>query len=283
VNQTRTINAEDISKAVAEAVIKVNTVLPYDVRKALELSAESETSLTGKRCLNILLENAELAESQKLALCQDTGLVVVHIELGQEAVIKGGLLETAVNEGIRQGYAQGYFRKSIVGNPLKRKNTGDNTPAVVHIQLVEGDGLKLAILPKGAGSENMGRLTMLKPSQGIAGVKQFIIDTVKQAGGNPCPPIVVGVGVGGNMEKAAMLAKHALLREIGSINPDPDVAALEQELLQAVNNLGIGPQGLGGDVTALAVHIETYATHIACLPVAVNLSCHSTRRITVEL
>lgn len=266
----------------AEAVIKANTVLPLDVLQALRDSARIEQS-RGKRSLEILLENAELAKSSGLALCQDTGLVVVNIELGQEVVLTGGLLEDAVNEGIREGYARGYFRKSVVGNPLVRKNTGDNTPAVIHFNLVAGEGLKLSILPKGAGSENMGRLAMLKPSQGMEGVKQFIIETVKEAGGNPCPPIIVGVGVGGNMEKAALLAKHALLREVGSVNPDEVLAGLEQELLAEINDLGIGPQGLGGNVTALAVHIETYATHIACLPVAVNLGCHSTRRVTVEL
>lgn len=282
-NSTRSINVHDVTQAVAEAVIKANTVLPQDVLDALHQSIETEQSTTGKRCLEILLENAQLAESHSLALCQDTGLVVVNIELGQEVRLVGGLLQDAVNDGIRQGYARGYFRKSVVSNPLKRKNTGDNTPAVIHMQLVVGDGLKLTILPKGAGSENMGKLTMLKPSQGIEGVKQFIIQTVKEAGGNPCPPIIVGVGVGGNMEKVALLAKHALLREVGSLNPDPDLAAMEQELLSTINELGIGPQGLGGTVTALAVHIETYATHIACLPVAVNLGCHSTRRVTVEL
>lgn len=278
----RTINVNEVSQAVAEAVIKANTVLPLDVLQALRDSARIEQS-RGKRSLEILLENAELAKSSGLALCQDTGLVVVNIELGQEVVLTGGLLEDAVNEGIREGYARGYFRKSVVGNPLVRKNTGDNTPAVIHFNLVAGEGLKLSILPKGAGSENMGRLAMLKPSQGMEGVKQFIIETVKEAGGNPCPPIIVGVGVGGNMEKAALLAKHALLREVGSVNPDEVLAGLEQELLAEINDLGIGPQGLGGNVTALAVHIETYATHIACLPVAVNLGCHSTRRVTVEL
>lgn len=278
----RKINVNDVSKAVAEAVIKANTVLPADVLKALRESAETEQPM-GRRSLEILLENAKLAESTGLALCQDTGLAVVHVELGQEVMLTGGLLEGAVNEGIRQGYARGYFRKSVVGNPLIRKNTGDNTPAVIHVTLVAGDGFKLTILPKGAGSENMGRLAMLKPSQGIEGIKQFIIETVKEAGGNPCPPIIVGVGVGGNMEKAALLAKHALLREVGSVNQDEFLAELEEELLGAINNLGIGPQGLGGNVTALAVHIETFATHIACLPVAVNLGCHSTRRVTVEL
>lgn len=278
----RKINVNDISKAVEEAVIKANTILPCDVMKALKESAQREES-SPKHTLEILLENAQLAKATGLALCQDTGLVVVNIELGQDVILTGGLLEDAVNEGIRRGYTRGYFRKSVVADPFGRQNTGDNTPAVIHINLVAGDVFRLTLLPKGAGSENMGKLAMLKPSQGREGVKQFIINTVKEAGGNPCPPIIVGVGVGGNMEKAALLAKHALLREIGTVNPDPALAEMERELLADINNLGIGPQGLGGNVTALAVHIETYATHIACLPVAVNLGCHSTRRVTVEL
>ncbi|HEX3012061.1 MAG TPA: fumarate hydratase [Syntrophomonadaceae bacterium] len=277
----RSINVQDVGNAVAEAVIKANTILPQDVLDALKRSVGIEDA-AGRHCLEILLENARLAQAQNLALCQDTGLVVVDLELGQEVRLVGGLLEDAVNEGIRQGYTRGYFRKSVVESPFKRKNTGDNTPAIIHMQLTAGDRLKLSILPKGAGSENMGRLVMLKPSQGMAGVKEFVIETVQNAGGNPCPPIIVGVGVGGNMEKAAIMAKHALLREVGSVNADPDLAALEKELLTKINNLGIGPQGLGGKVTALAVHIETYATHIACLPVAVSLGCHSTRRIVLE-
>lgn len=279
----RQVDVHEISQAVAEAVIKVNTELPADVLDSLEKSSQREKSPTGKRFLEILLENAHLAREQGLALCQDTGLAVVQVELGQEVNLTGGLLDDAINQGIREGYTRGYFRKSVVGHPFKRENTGDNTPAIIHIELVAGDGLKLSILPKGAGSENMGRLAMLKPSQGMEGVKQFIIQTVQEAGGNPCPPVIVGVGVGGNMEKAAFLAKKALFREIGSSNPDPDMDALEKEILITINHLGIGPQGLGGEVTALAVHIETYPTHIACLPVAVNLGCHSTRRITLEL
>ena len=279
----RQINVEQIKKAVESAVIEANTNLPEDVRAALQTALTKETSASGSRCLQIILENAQIAEQDKMALCQDTGMVVAHIELGQEVHLVGGEIENAVNQGIRDGYRRGYLRKSVVSDPFTRINTGDNTPAVIHIHLMAGDGLRIVLLPKGAGSENMGQLAMLKPSAGREGVKEFILKVVREAEGNPCPPIIVGVGVGGNMEKAALLAKHALLREVGRPNAQPDLAALEEEMLQKVNDLRIGVQGLGGDTTALAVNIETYPTHIACLPVAVNLGCHSTRRITVDL
>ena len=279
----RQINVEQIKKAVESAVIEANTNLPEDVRAALQTALTKETSASGSRCLQIILENAQIAEQDKMALCQDTGMVVAHIELGQEVHLVGGEIENAVNQGIRDGYRRGYLRKSVVSDPFTRINTGDNTPAVIHIHLMAGDGLRIVLLPKGAGSENMGQLAMLKPSAGMEGVKEFILKVVREAEGNPCPPIIVGVGVGGNMEKAALLAKHALLREVGRPNAQPDLAALEEEMLQKVNDLRIGVQGLGGDTTALAVNIETYPTHIACLPVAVNLGCHSTRRITVDL
>jgi len=279
----RQINVEQIKKAVESAVIEANTNLPEDVRAALQTALTKETSASGSRCLQIILENAQIAEQDKMALCQDTGMVVAHIELGQEVHLVGGEIENAVNQGIRDGYRRGYLRKSVVSDPFTRINTGDNTPAVIHIHLMAGEGLRIVLLPKGAGSENMGQLAMLKPSAGMEGVKKFILKVVREAEGNPCPPIIVGVGVGGNMEKAALLAKHALLREVGRPNAQPDLAALEEEMLQKVNDLRIGVQGLGGDTTALAVNIETYPTHIACLPVAVNLGCHSTRRITVDL
>jgi len=279
----RGISAEEISKAVGMAVIEANTKLPEDVRAALQMARIQESSPSAVHFLDIILENAQIAVQDKMALCQDTGMVVAHVELGQEVHVTGGGLEAAINQGIREGYQQGYLRKSVVNDPFERINTGDNTPAIIHIHLVAGEDLRITLLPKGAGSENMGQLTMLTPSAGIEGVKDFIIKVVKEAAGNPCPPIIVGVGVGGNMEKAALLAKHALLRQVGVPNPRPELAVLEEEMLQKINGLGIGVQGLGGNTTALAVHIETYPTHIACLPVAVNLGCHSTRRIVVEL
>jgi len=279
----REINVEVISKAVGEAVIEANTNLPGDVRVALQASLFKESSPAAAHCLDIILENAQIAFKDKMALCQDTGMVVAHVELGQEVHVTGGGLEEAINQGIREGYKKGYLRKSVVNDPFERKNTGDNTPAIIHIHLVEGEILRITLLPKGAGSENMGQLVMLKPSAGIEGVKEFILKVVREAAGNPCPPIIVGVGVGGNMEKAALLAKQALLREVGQHNLKPELADLEEEMLQKINDLGIGVQGLGGNTTALAVNIETYPTHIACLPVAVNLGCHSTRRIILEL
>lgn len=279
----RQIYVDKVKEAVEQAVLQANTRLPEDITMALRRFLNKERSPNARRLLQITLENAELAAGECMALCQDTGLVVVDMEMGQEVILVGGDLETAINQGIRDGYRRGYFRKSVVKDPFQRVNTGDNTPAIIHMHLVPGDGLKLNILPKGGGSENMGQLAMLKPAQGLQGVKDFIVKVVKEAGGNPCPPIIVGVGAGGNMEKAALLAKKALMREIGTANPDPALASLEEEMLAIVNSLGVGPQGMGGDTTALAVHIETYPTHIACLPVAVNLGCHSTRRVTVEL
>jgi fumarate hydratase subunit alpha len=279
----RQVNVDEVKKAVAAAVIEANTVLPQDVQGALQAALDRESQAGAARFLNIIIENAQIAARDKMALCQDTGMVVAHIELGQEVHIIGGELEAAINQGIREGYQRGYLRKSVVNDPFERINTGDNTPAIIHIHLVGGAGLRITLLPKGAGSENMGQLAMLKPSAGVEGVKEFILKVVREAGGNPCPPIIVGVGVGGNMEKAALLAKQALLREVGRPNPRPELAALEVEILGQINSLGIGVMGIGGDTTALAVNIETYPTHIACLPVAVNLGCHSTRRITLDL
>lgn len=279
----REINVNQIQEAVCQAAITANTILPPDIREGLEQAFEKETHDGARRILSILLQNAVLAEHDKMALCQDTGLATVSIRLGQQVLLTGGDLTEAINEGIRQGYRQGYFRSSIVGHPLQRVNTGDNTPAVIHLEIVPGEALTVTVFPKGAGSENMGRLAMLKPSDGQMGVTRFILETVAIANANPCPPIVVGVGIGGNMEKAAMLAKKALLRPLTERHPDPEMAALEGELLRQINNMGIGPQGLGGDTTALAVNIEVYPTHIASLPVAVSLNCHSTRRATVNI
>jgi len=279
----RHININDITRAVSDAVVEANINLPGDVLNALQDAASKESLASAGRILGIILENARIAAQQKMALCQDTGMVIAHVEIGQEVHLVGGELESAINQGIRDGYQKGYLRKSVVNDPFGRINTGDNTPAIIHIHLLAGDSFRITILPKGAGSENMGQLAMLKPSAGIEGVKEFILKVVQEASGNPCPPIIVGVGVGGNMEKAALLAKQALLRNVNQRNNRPDLAALEEELLQRINAMGIGVQGLGGDTTALAVNIETYPTHIACLPVAVNLGCHSTRRLTVEL
>ena len=274
----KTITTQQITEAVRQLCMDVSYDLPQDVEAALEQGLAKEESSFGKYCLEQIIHNCHLAREHQQAMCQDTGIAVVYLYIGQDVHIIGGSLADAVNEGVRQGYEDGYLRKSVVEEPLfERMNTGDNTPAVMHMELVPGDQLRIMVVPKGAGSENMGAMKMLKPADGLEGAKQFILDTVRNAGGNPCPPIVVGIGVGGTMEKAPMLAKQALTREIGSRNPNPLYAKLEEELLEAINNMGIGPQGLGGRVTALAVHIEYYPTHIAMLPVAVNINCHAAR------
>ncbi len=248
-----------------------------DVMESFKQSYEKEVSLTGKEILQQLVENAEIACEEKVPMCQDTGYAVIFVELGQDVRIEGGDFYEAINEGVRRGYTEGYLRKSIVSHPLERKNTGDNTPAVIHTKIVPGDNLRIIVAPKGGGSENMSAFKMLRPADGIEGVKDFVIDTVRKAGPNPCPPVVVGVGVGGTFEKSAQLAKEALLRELGEKSKHPDIAKLEEELFEEINKLGIGPQGLGGRTTALAVHVEIYAAHIASLPVAVNLNCHAAR------
>jgi fumarate hydratase subunit alpha len=276
----RRINVDDIRQAVKEMVIEANIRLPEDIKSALAEAGEKERSPRARKILEICLENAEMAVAEKMALCQDTGLTVVDLEIGQELQLFGGDLVTAVNKGVSEGYLAGNLRKSIVKDPLTRINTGDNSPAVIHIHILPGEELKITVLPKGAGSENMGQMAMLKPAQGVEGVKSFVLKAVADAGGNPCPPIIVGVGIGGNMEMVTMLAKKALMREVGQKNPDAQLAGLEAELLEKINQTMIGPQGLGGDTTALAVHIETYPTHIACLPVAVCIGCHSTRRLS---
>ena len=274
----KTITTQQITEAVRQLCMDVSYDLPQDVETALEQGLAKEESSFGKYCLEQIIHNCHLAREHQQAMCQDTGIAVVYLYVGQDVHITGGSLADAVNEGVRQGYEDGYLSKSVVEEPLfERMNTGDNTPAVMHMEIVPGDQLRIMVVPKGAGSENMGAMKMLKPADGLEGAKQFILDTVRNAGGNPCPPIVVGIGVGGTMEKAPMLAKQALTREIGSRNPNPLYAQLEEELLEAINNMGIGPQGLGGRVTALAVHIEYYPTHIAMLPVAVNINCHAAR------
>jgi len=263
---------------VANLCIESNYYLGEDVLAALRRYREAEVSPVGREVLDQILENAEIARDEQMPLCQDCGLTVVFLELGQEVHIVGGALNEAVAEGVRQGYKDGYLRKSMVDQPFSaRINTKDNTPPVIHTTIVPGDELKITVAPKGGGSENMSQLAMLKPADGRQGVANFVVESVRRAGANPCPPIIVGVGVGGSAEKTMWLAKHALLREVGEPHPDPEVAALEADILERVNRIGIGPQGFGGLTTALAVHVETFPCHIASMPVAVNIQCHSAR------
>ncbi len=274
----RDIHVEKIVDTVAQLCIESNYYLGKDVLLALRTYRENEPSPTGREVLDQILENARIAEEQQMPLCQDCGLTVVFLELGQDAHIVGGDLNEAVSEGVRQGYGDGYLRKSMVDQPFSaRINTKDNTPPVIHTAIVPGDQLKITVAPKGGGSENMSQLGMLKPADGRQGVIDFVVESVRRAGANPCPPIIVGVGVGGSAEKAMWLAKHSLLREVGQPSSDPEVAELEAEILERVNRIGIGPQGLGGLTTALAVHAETFPCHIASMPVAVNIQCHSAR------
>lgn len=273
----KTINAGTITETVAKLCKEANYYLGQDMIEAFKKAYDNELSLTGKEIIQQLITNADIAGAENVPMCQDTGYAVVFIELGQDVHIEGGTLEDAVNEGVRRGYTEGYLRKSIVGHPLERVNTGDNTPAVIHLKLVPGDQVKITVAPKGGGSENMSAIKMLKPSEGVEGVKKFVLDTVRAAGPNPCPPIIVGIGIGGTMEKAALIAKEALLRPVGTPSSRPEIAKLEEEFLNSINALGIGPQGLGGIYTALAVHIEIYPAHIASLPVAVNINCHASR------
>lgn len=276
------VQVSKITEEVKRLCIEANYYLNSDVRKRFEEAKGKETSEVAKNIINILVENADIAKNENMPMCQDTGLTVVFVEMGQEVHVAGGSLEDAINEGIRQGYSEGFLRKSVVGDPIERINTKDNTPAVIHYNIVPGDKLKIIVSPKGFGSENMSQLKMLKPSDGIEGVKNFVLKVVKEAGPNPCPPIIVGVGIGGTFEKSAMLAKKSLMRSTDVRNSNPFYAKLEEELLEAINKLGIGPQGFGGLTTALAVNVEAYATHIAGLPVAVNISCHATRHVEVE-
>ena len=273
----REINTARITETVADLCIRANVRLNEDIAGALRRSAADEEKPLARDVLNILLDNADVARLDSLPICQDTGLAVVFVELGQDVHLVGGALEEAINAGVADGYKRGWLRNSVVRDPIRRINTGDNTPAVVHVSIVPGDRLKITVAPKGFGSENMSRLVMLKPSDGLEAVKRVVLETVQAAGSNPCPPMIVGVGIGGTMEKAALIAKEALLRPIGHANPDPFWAELEAELLADMNRLNIGPAGFGGRTTALAVHINVYPTHIAGLPVAVNIGCHVTR------
>ena len=278
----RTISTQQITDTVARLCIEANTRLPQDVQEALDKARAEEPWPLAKNTLDLLWSNLAAAEEEDLPICQDTGMACVFIELGQDVHINGNLDE-AVNEGVRRGYEKAYLRKSITADPLQRVNTGDNTPAFLMVHLVPGDVCKITVAPKGAGSENMSRLTMLKPADGVQGVKDFVMETVKQAGANPCPPIVLGIGIGGSFDKCAALAKKALLRPLDQPNADPYYAALEKELLDAINATGFGPQGFGGATTCLGVCIEQLPTHVACLPVAVNVSCHVTRRASAEV
>ena len=278
----RTIPAAAITETVAALCIKANTRLPDDIVAAMDKARSSEPWPLARQTLGLLWDNLELAEAKNLPICQDTGMACVFVELGQEVYVAGDF-EQAIHEGVRKGYGEGYLRKSIVADPLRRVNTDDNTPAAITLRLVPGDGCTITVAPKGFGSENMSRLGMLKPADGVEGVKKFVVETVRLAGSNPCPPVVLGIGIGGSFDKVAALAKHALLRPIDRPNPDPFYAQLEQELLTEINALGVGPQGFGGQTTCLGLSIETMPTHVASLPVAVNVSCHATRRASATL
>lgn len=273
----RKVSTDEITKNIKEMCIEANYILSDDVKNKIINSAAVENSEIGKKILSQLEENMEIAEREQIPICQDTGMAVVFIKIGQEVHITGGSLEDAINQGVREGYTEGYLRKSVVKDPLIRENTKDNTPAIIHYEIIPGDKVEITVAPKGFGSENMSRVCMLKPADGIEGVKNAVIETVKLAGPNACPPVVVGVGIGGTFEKCALLAKKALTRDINSESSIEYVAELENELLDEINNLNIGPGGLGGKITALGVNIETYPTHIAGLPVAINMCCHVNR------
>lgn len=273
----KTINVNEIIKTVKELSIEANYYLPNDVKEAIEKAEKNEKWPIANNILNKILENSQIASAEKMPICQDTGMACVFIDIGQDVHITGESLEEAINEGVRQGYAEGFLRKSVVKDPLHRVNTNDNTPALIYYNMVPGDRVKITVAPKGFGSENMSRIAMLKPSDGLEGVKNFVLETVRMAGPNPCPPIVIGIGIGGSFDKAAYLAKKALIRPVNENNTDEFYGNLEKELLEEVNKIGIGPQGFGGKTTALALNIETYPTHIAGLPVAVNINCHATR------
>ena len=279
----KTITCQKITENIREMCIEATHFLSDDMKQALINSTEAEESPLGKQILMQLQENLQIAGEEMIPICQDTGMAVFFIELGQDVHIEGGNLEDAINEGVSRGYTEGYLRKSVVADPIERVNTGDNTPAIIHYQIVPGDEMKITLAPKGFGSENMSRIVMLKPADGIEGVKKVILETVDLAGPNACPPVVVGVGIGGDFEKSAVMAKHALTRKAGEHSPVPYVKALEEEMLEKVNKLGIGPGGLGGTQTAFAVNIETYPTHIAGLPVAVNICCHVNRHVSRTL
>jgi len=281
--EMKEIQFDRIKDAVAKLCIDANCLLGDDVVQALKDGLKIEESPAGKDILNQLLENEQIARKEMMPICQDTGWAVVWLKLGSGVRVQGGELYDAVQQGVAKGYKDGYLRKSIVKDPLRRENTKDNTPAIIYADIVPGDGLEITVQPKGGGSENMSEVKMLSASDGAEGIKKFVVDRVARSKANPCPPVLVGVGIGGTFEKCAMLAKHSLLREVGSIHPDPFYAAMEKELLERVNKLGIGPQGLGGRVTALAVFVEAFPCHIATMPCAVNINCHAARHQTVTL
>lgn len=273
----RRVDVQKVTDGIKKLCIETNLYLGRDVVDALSKAQSQESSPLGKSIIQDLLKNAEIAKKEQIPICQDTGMAVVFVDIGQEVQLIGGNITEAIYEGVRQGYRDGYLRKSVVGDPLNRKNTQDNTPAVIYYNIVPGDRIQIKFAPKGFGSENMSQIKMLKPSDGRKGVEDFVVQVVAEAGANPCPPVVVGVGIGGTMDKAAVLAKKALLRPIGTHHVQEHLKDLEQTLLKKINQLGIGPQGLGGNITALAVHVEAFATHIAGLPVAVNINCHAAR------
>ncbi|MBR6407857.1 MAG: fumarate hydratase [Clostridia bacterium] len=279
----REINAGEITENVALACVDANKILPADLRGLIESSCDTETSELGKSIMRDLCRNLDAAAELDIPICQDTGMTVVFAEIGQDVHIVGGSFEAAVNEGVRRGYERGYLRKSIVGDPLRRVNTNDNTPAVIHTSIVDGDNIRITVAPKGFGSENMSRIRMFTPAASVEDIIAFVVETVNIAGGNPCPPIVLGIGIGGDFEKCALLSKKALCRSVGRANGDKYYAALEKRILDAVNKTGIGPQGFGGDTTCLAVNIESCPTHVAGLPVAVNVGCHVTRHVSFTL
>ena len=276
----RILNTTEITDAIAQMCVEVNERLSPDMEEALLRASREETNATGQMVLGTLRENLDIARQEHIPICQDTGMAVIFLDIGQEVQLTGGDLTEAVNAGVAKGYTEGYLRASVVADPFERVNTGDNTPAVIHTRIVPGDQVTVTVAPKGAGSENMSALKMLKPADGIEGVRDYVLEVIRTAGPNPCPPLVVGVGVGGNFESAPLMAKRALLRAVGEAAEDPAIRQLEEELLQAANDLGIGPAGLGGDHTVLAVHVETAPTHIAQLPVAVAICCHVNRHIT---
>lgn len=276
----RAVHVDNLTKNIKEMCIEVNHVLSADMKEALDTSVQTEKSPLGRQILCQLQENLEIAGKDRIPICQDTGMAIIFLEVGQDVHFEGGSVEDAINEGVRQGYVEGYLRKSVVKDPLIRENTKDNTPAVIHTSIVPGDQVKITVTPKGFGSENMSKIFMLKPADGIEGVKEAVISAVRDAGPNACPPVVVGVGIGGTFEKCAIMAKHALTREWGVHSDIPYVKEMEEELLTKINKLGIGPGGLGGTTTAFAVNIETYPTHIAGLPVAVSICCHVNRHMT---
>lgn len=278
----RIITEDEIIKAVKEICTDAAFNLSEDVKQSFENSLKTEQSGIGKAVLNELVENAAIATKERLPLCQDTGFAVFFVDIGQDVHVNGSL-NKAINEGVRQAYKESFLRKSILADPLRRKNTGDNTPAIIHVEFVEGDKITIMFSAKGGGSENMSRVGMLKPADGVEGVKNFVVETAKLAGPNPCPPMIVGVGIGGTFEKAAMLAKKAIFRDLHEHNPDPFYADMEKELLERINKLGIGPQGLGGTTTALAVHVNAFPCHIASLPLAVNIQCHSSRHRVIKI